>query len=188
MKKTRIDRRAWILEIVLALCLVAWASAQVRAAEITIAAAADLTFVFKDVVSRFEAQTHDTVKVSYGSSGNFFSQIQNGGPFDIFFSADEAKMDGLEKKGLIVKETRRSRQSASGSGRRRRGAACGGIHRRRPSAEDEHRPCHARSLHARIVRAARRVVQAGDGDGRPALVRRIGHHTLEKLQISDFRL
>jgi molybdate transport system substrate-binding protein len=58
------------------------------AGEITIAAAADLTFAFKDVVARFEKQTGSHVKLSYGSSGNFFSQIQNGAPFDLFFSAD----------------------------------------------------------------------------------------------------
>ena len=73
----------------------------------------------------------------------------------------------------VAARARRGRQGGAGSGRRRRGAARGRGHRRRPPAEDEHRPGHARSLHPRVVRAARRVVPARDGNRRPALVRRI---------------
>src|SRR5258705_10080634 len=40
-------------------------------------------------------------------------QSEEGAPADIFFSADEGKMDGLEAKGLIIKETRKSRLSNS---------------------------------------------------------------------------
>jgi len=71
-----------------------------KAAEITIAAAADLTFVFKDVAARFHDETGDTTKISYGSSGNFFSQISNGAPFDLFFSADVNYPKKLEEAGL----------------------------------------------------------------------------------------
>jgi len=70
------------------------------AAEVTIAAAADLTFAFKDVAARFHDETGDTTKVSYGSSGNFFSQISNGAPFDLFFSADVNYPKKLEEAGL----------------------------------------------------------------------------------------
>ncbi|GAX62714.1 ABC-type molybdate transport system, periplasmic component [Candidatus Scalindua japonica] len=45
-------------------------------------------------------------KVSYGSSGNFFAQIKQGAPFDIFFSADATYPELLEKEGLAVKEMR----------------------------------------------------------------------------------
>jgi molybdate transport system substrate-binding protein len=73
----------------LILSLPIWIPIPAQAAgEITIAAAADLTFAFQDVVAHFEKQTGSHVKLSYGSSGNFFSQIQNGAPFDLFFSAD----------------------------------------------------------------------------------------------------
>ncbi|HYA36265.1 MAG TPA: molybdate ABC transporter substrate-binding protein, partial [Candidatus Binataceae bacterium] len=71
-----------------------------KAAEITIAAAADLTFVFKDVAARFHDETGDTTKISYGSSGNFFSQLSNGAPFDLFFSADVNYPKKLEEAGL----------------------------------------------------------------------------------------
>src|SRR5215831_6346579 len=58
------------------------------AQEITIAAAADLQFAMQDVAARFQRETGKTIKVIYGSSGNFFQQIQNGAPFDMFFSAN----------------------------------------------------------------------------------------------------
>ena len=74
---------------------------EARAAEITIAAASDLTFAFKEVGVRFQKQTGDSIKLSYGSSGNFFSQIMNGAPYDMFFSADVAYPKELEAAGLI---------------------------------------------------------------------------------------
>jgi len=60
----------------------------VWAAELKIAAASDLNFAFKEVVAEFEKQTGDRVKLTLGSSGNFYSQIENGAPFDLYFSAD----------------------------------------------------------------------------------------------------
>jgi molybdate transport system substrate-binding protein len=59
-----------------------------RAQSITVAAAADLQFTMQDVAGQFEKQTGKEVKVIYGSSGNFFQQLQNGAPFDMFFSAN----------------------------------------------------------------------------------------------------
>ena len=56
---------------------------------LTIAAAADLRFALDDLVKDFEEQYPATkINVTYGSSGNFFAQFQNGAPFDLFFSAD----------------------------------------------------------------------------------------------------
>jgi molybdate transport system substrate-binding protein len=72
----------------------------VAADTITIAAAADLTFAFKEVVPKFGKETGDTVKLSFGSSGNFFAQIQNGAPYDLFFSADIGYPRKLEAAGL----------------------------------------------------------------------------------------
>jgi molybdate transport system substrate-binding protein len=69
--------------------------------EITVAAAADLQFAIQDIAARFEKETGTTVKVVYGSSGNFFQQIQNGAPFDLFFSANADYAKKLEGAGLI---------------------------------------------------------------------------------------
>ncbi len=78
-----------------------WPAGNAGAADIKVAAAADLTFAFKDVAARFEQQTGDSVELTYGSSGNFFAQIQNGAPFDLFFSADVGYPQKLEAAGLI---------------------------------------------------------------------------------------
>lgn len=59
------------------------------ATEVLVAAAADLRFAMDTLVTLFTRDNPDiTVKVTYGSSGNFFEQIKNGAPFDLFFSAD----------------------------------------------------------------------------------------------------
>lgn len=60
-----------------------------QSTEVLVAAAADLKFAMDSVVALFSRQNPNiTVKVVYGSSGNFFQQISNSAPFDLFFSAD----------------------------------------------------------------------------------------------------
>jgi molybdate transport system substrate-binding protein len=68
--------------------------------EIRVAAAADLKFAMGELAEQFEKQTGTKVNTTYGSSGNFFSQIQNGAPFDLFFSADIDYPRMLEAAGL----------------------------------------------------------------------------------------
>jgi molybdate transport system substrate-binding protein len=68
--------------------------------EIRIAAAADLKFAMGELTVEFEKQSGTKVNVTYGSSGNFFSQLQNGAPFDLFFSADIEYPKKLEAVGL----------------------------------------------------------------------------------------
>lgn len=58
------------------------------AKRLTIAAASDLQSALPEIVKAFETQSAATVAVSFGSSGTLFAQIQNGAPFDLFFSAD----------------------------------------------------------------------------------------------------
>jgi molybdate transport system substrate-binding protein len=70
-----------------------------------IAAASDLQAVFPALTARFERDTRHTVDVSFGSSGNFFAQLQNGAPFDLFFSADADYPKRLESSGLTVPGT-----------------------------------------------------------------------------------
>ncbi len=85
------------LLLIAALCCCAgWASAQ----EIMVAAASDLSSVFPQVAERFEKDTGKKVKLNFGSSGQFLLQIENGAPFDIFFSADMQYPQRLEAEGL----------------------------------------------------------------------------------------
>ena len=71
-----------------------------RAQELTIAAAADLQFAMQDTVAGFQKQTGRHVNVVYGSSGNFYEQIQGGAPFDLFFSANLEYARKLDSSGL----------------------------------------------------------------------------------------
>jgi molybdate transport system substrate-binding protein len=56
--------------------------------EINVAAAADLSAALQEVATSYEKRTGVVVKLSFGASGALTQQIQNGAPFDIFFSAD----------------------------------------------------------------------------------------------------
>ena len=77
------------------------------AEKITIAAAADLKFAMEEIVAVFkQANTGDQVETIYGSSGKFHTQIQQGAPFDLFFSADIAYPRLLAKEGHAAAEAR----------------------------------------------------------------------------------
>jgi len=65
-----------------------------------VAAAADLQFAMNDLSSQYEKKTGAKVTISYGSSGNFRAQIENGAPFDIFFSADAMYPQQLVTAGV----------------------------------------------------------------------------------------
>jgi molybdate transport system substrate-binding protein len=69
---------------------------------VTVAAASDLMFAVNEIAANFEKATGCSVRVSTGSSGNFFSQIENGAPFDVFFSADIEYPKKLEAEGLAA--------------------------------------------------------------------------------------
>jgi molybdate transport system substrate-binding protein len=56
--------------------------------EINVAAAADLSAAMQEVAANYEKRTAVVVKLSFGASGALTQQIQNGAPFDVFFSAD----------------------------------------------------------------------------------------------------
>ena len=74
----------------------------VFAEEIAVAAASDLNFAIKELITEYEKTTRHHVKLSLGSSGNFYAQIQNGAPFDLYFSADIGYPKKLEEAGLTV--------------------------------------------------------------------------------------
>jgi molybdate transport system substrate-binding protein len=76
-------------------------AAPVGAEEVTVYAAASLTDALKEVAQSFEAQTGHKVVFSLGGSNDLARQIKAGAPADLFFSADEAQMNGLEAAGLV---------------------------------------------------------------------------------------
>ncbi len=85
----------------------------VHGVDVTVFAAASLSDSLKALASAYEKHSGDRIVLNFGASSTLARQIEEGAPADIFFSADEAKMDRLEQKGLILKETRKSRLSNS---------------------------------------------------------------------------
>jgi molybdate transport system substrate-binding protein len=77
--------------------LLACGSASAQA--LTVAAASDLQAALPAIVSQFEKDTGQSVRVAFGSSGNLFTQIRNGAPFDVFLSADIDYPRQLEASG-----------------------------------------------------------------------------------------
>lgn len=75
-------------------------AASCAAEELTVAAASDLNFAMQEIAKKYHDETGNTLKISFGSSGNFFVQIQNGAPFDLFFSADVSYPQKLESAGV----------------------------------------------------------------------------------------
>lgn len=75
------------------------------AQEITVAAAADMSSALPQLVDAYTKKTGQSVKLSFGASGNLTNQIRNGAPFDVFFSADEQYPQQLIADGLASKDT-----------------------------------------------------------------------------------
>jgi len=75
------------------------------AQSLTVAAASDLQSALPAIASRFEKDTGQHIGLTFGSSGNFFTQIQNGAPFDVFLSADIEYARRLEQSGQAERGT-----------------------------------------------------------------------------------
>ncbi|MDP1651721.1 MAG: molybdate ABC transporter substrate-binding protein [Rhodocyclaceae bacterium] len=74
-----------------------------HAADISpIAAAADLKFALIEIAAKFRQDTGKEVRLSFGSSGNYTQQIEQGAPFQMFLSADEAYIFRLADKGYAA--------------------------------------------------------------------------------------
>ena len=83
-------------------------SISVYASEIQVYAAASLTDALTEIGKQYQKETGDRLVFNFAASSVLARQIEEGAPADIFFSADEAKMDSLAKKKMIVPETRKS--------------------------------------------------------------------------------
>ena len=79
--------------------------APARRGKVRVAAAADLNAAFPDLIMRFGASHDVDVSVSYGSSGNFYAQLINEAPFDMFLSADVSYPNQLAARGLTLPQS-----------------------------------------------------------------------------------
>jgi molybdate transport system substrate-binding protein len=79
----------------------------IKADEVEVFAAASLTDALNEIAATYEKSGGDKIIFNFAASNTLDMQIKAGAPADIFFSADEAKMDDLEKNGEVVKGTRK---------------------------------------------------------------------------------
>lgn len=92
------------IKLLLALCFLLVATTA-YAGKVTIAAAADLKFAMDEIVIEFKkSRPGNELEVIYGSSGKFHTQIQQGAPYDLFFSADIGFPRELAKNGFTASE------------------------------------------------------------------------------------
>jgi molybdate transport system substrate-binding protein len=81
-------------------------AAHAEAAEVKIAVAANFTDATREIAPLFEKATGHTTKISYGSTGKLYSQIEHGAPFELFLAADTQRPIKAEQAGLAVAGSR----------------------------------------------------------------------------------
>ncbi len=94
------------LRLAAAVCALTFAAMPALAHDVTVAVAANFTDPAKDIAATFEKKTGNHVVMSFGPTGGFFSQIEQGAPFEVFLSADSERPAKLEADGYGVKATR----------------------------------------------------------------------------------
>lgn len=95
-------RAALTIAAAAVLVLLSAAGGPEREDEILVAAASDLRFAFEEMAEAFEDEHDRSVSFSYGSSGILTQQIENGAPFDLFFSANRDYVERLFEGGFAT--------------------------------------------------------------------------------------
>jgi len=90
----------------LVIALVLAIAGPAAAAEVKVAVAANFTEPAKEIAQRFKARTGHDATLSFGSSGQFYAQIANGAPFEVFLAADRERPEKAEAEGLGVAGSR----------------------------------------------------------------------------------
>lgn len=93
--------KKYLVAILFSLCC----ATMLHAHTVSITAAADLKFCLDLLVTEYQkGHPADTIQVAYGSSGKAFTQLQQGAPFDLYFSADIEYPRKLGEAGLTASE------------------------------------------------------------------------------------
>ena len=74
--------------------------------EVQVAVAANFTAPIQAIAKDFEKDTGHKLVASFGATGQFYAQIKNGAPFEVFLSADDTTPEKLENEGETVKGSR----------------------------------------------------------------------------------
>jgi len=90
----------------LATLLAVFAFGTAQADEVQVAVAANFTAPIQAIAADFEKDTGHKLVAAYGATGQFYTQIKNGAPFQVFLSADDTTPEKLEKEGDTVKGSR----------------------------------------------------------------------------------
>jgi molybdate transport system substrate-binding protein len=85
----------------------------IKAEEVEVFAAASLTDALKEIAVGYEKESGDKIIFNFAASSVLETQIKAGAPADIFFSADEAKMNDLARQNLVTADTRKDLLSNS---------------------------------------------------------------------------
>lgn len=90
----------------LLLCALLLAAAAARAAEVSVAVAANFTAPMQKIAAAFERTTGHKAVLAFGSTGRFYAQVRNGAPFQLLLAADDETPARLEKEGFAVPGSR----------------------------------------------------------------------------------
>lgn len=90
----------------LASLLAVFAIGAAQADDVQVAVAANFTAPIQAIAADFEKDTGHKLVAAYGATGQFYTQIKNGAPFEVFLSADDTTPEKLEKEGDTVKGSR----------------------------------------------------------------------------------
>ncbi|RRV10726.1 molybdate ABC transporter substrate-binding protein [Pseudomonas sp. v388] len=93
------------LVFIVAACA-ALGAASALADEVQVAVAANFTAPIQAIAADFEKDTGHKLVASFGATGQFYAQINNGAPFEVFLSADDTTPARLEQEGATVKGSR----------------------------------------------------------------------------------
>lgn len=85
-------------------CLLLTGAPAIAGAPPIVAAASDLQFALSEAAEQFKQQTGHTLRLNFGSSGNFRRQIAQGAPFELYLSADERYVQALYEEGYTQDE------------------------------------------------------------------------------------
>lgn len=90
----------------LAVVIAAFSMSAAFADEVQVAVAANFTAPIQAIAKAFEADTGHKLVAAYGATGQFYTQIKNGAPFEVFLAADDTTPAKLEKEGDTVPGSR----------------------------------------------------------------------------------
>lgn len=97
---TRLARQLFIV------CAALAVAGNAFAGQVQVAVAANFTAPMKAIAAAFEEDTGHSLQASYGATGQFYAQIRNGAPFEVFLSADDGTPAKLEAQGQAVSGSR----------------------------------------------------------------------------------